>query len=532
MYSSRNITAVTVISLISIFVGIVVLISWVYNITILQTIVKNYASMKFNTALCFVLLGLALPLTPSQNKKYKGVIYLTLSFAILLVSTFSLLQYLFNFNSGLDQFFIADKISIAAQAAYPGRMPANTALCFLLFAGALIGLSTKTHFVHVFSQFSLNSITAISGIALIGYLYGLPLFYSFPYAGSMAVHTAALFFALSIIASLRQPSIGITGLFTGKLVGNVMARQLFVVVLSIVFIFGVIRIISQRRHLFSTRTGMSVLVLCFLCAGLGLVWYTVNWLNKTDTRRHEAEEKVNLMNNDLEKLVKERSGKLLVLLEKLRDSEAKFRAAFESSAIGMALISLKGKWLKVNKRFCNMVGYREQELLTMSFFDVIPIEDHDAHINLMDKALTDNKPYRTEKSYLCKNGTTVWISINISKVLNKKGGPIYFVSQFENITERKKAEANLKTAYKQIQEQVNSIKEIAWKQSHLIRSPVANLKGLTAMLEDDPSNSEALKYLNTELERLDNVLIEMAEEASNQGVNSIVVKKRAFESRY
>lgn len=532
MYTSRNVKAVTVISLISILIGIAVLISWVYNITILQTIGRDYASMKFDTALCFVLSGIAMLLTRSTNSKVSRVIYLTLSFTVLLIGTTALLQYLLNFNSGLDQFFIADKASKAASIAYPDRMPANTALSFLLFGGALIGLRSKIHFAGTLSQHGFNGVTAISGIALIGYLYGMPLLYSFPYAGPMAIHTAALLLGLSITASLLQPSIGITGLFTGTLVGNVMARRFFVVALSIILFFGIISTISQRRQLFSTQTGIAVLVLCFLFAGVGLVWYMVNWLNHIDARRYQAEEKAKLMNNDLEDMVKERSGKLLVLFERLRDSEAKFRAAFESSAIGMALISLKGRWLKVNQRFCHMIGYREQELLKMSFLDVIPVEDHDSHIDLMDKALTDNKPHSAEKSYRCKNGTTVWISVNIAKVLNKKGGTIYFVSQFEDITERKKAEENLRTAYKQIQQQVNSIKAIAWKQSHIIRSPIANLKGLMALLEDDPSNSEALKYINMELERLDSVLIEMAEEASNQGAVSIVVKKRAFEPWY
>ena len=57
---------------------------------------------------------------------------------------------------------------------------------------------------------------------------------------------------------------------------------------------------------------------------------------------------------------------------------------------------------------------------------------------------------------------------------------------------------------------------MAWKQSHLIRSPLANLKGLAVMLKDDPSDSEVLGFIQTELERLDQIIIEMAEDASRQ----------------
>jgi signal transduction histidine kinase len=56
---------------------------------------------------------------------------------------------------------------------------------------------------------------------------------------------------------------------------------------------------------------------------------------------------------------------------------------------------------------------------------------------------------------------------------------------------------------------------MAWKQSHLVRSPLANLKGLVALLQDDPSDKEVLKNISIELERLDKIIIEMAEDASN-----------------
>jgi two-component system, sporulation sensor kinase E len=133
---------------------------------------------------------------------------------------------------------------------------------------------------------------------------------------------------------------------------------------------------------------------------------------------------------------------------------------------------------------------------------------------------------------VCKNGTTVWVSINIATVTNKKGGALYFVSQFEDITERKKAEQRLKTAYKQIQDHVNSIQEIAWKQSHLIRSPLANLKGLVDILSRDPADQETINYIQVELDRLDTVIIEMAEDASIDGARQVVVTKRILASPF
>lgn len=178
-----------------------------------------------------------------------------------------------------------------------------------------------------------------------------------------------------------------------------------------------------------------------------------------------------------------------------------------------------------------MVGYREQELLSMSFNALIHPGDPAVQLDTMNEGKTGkNEAYRMEKRYVCKNGSVVYVSINLGTVTNKKGGPIYFVSQFEDITERKMAERQLKKAYRQIQDHVNSIKDIAWKQSHLVRSPLANLKGLVDILKNDPSDKDAIEYMQLELERLDTVIIEMAEDASSKGATHIVVKKRSLHS--
>ena len=84
--------------------------------------------------------------------------------------------------------------------------------------------------------------------------------------------------------------------------------------------------------------------------------------------------------------------------------------------------------------------------------------------------------------------------------------------------ERKNAEQNLKAAYERIQDHINSIKDMAWKQSHLIRSPLANLKGLSAILKDDPSDGEVLAHIQNELDRMDTIIIEMAADASADDV--------------
>jgi len=445
MYCPQKSKAVTIISLLSIVIGIMVIIGWVFNLPGLQAIFPQYVSMKFNTALLFILLGATLLLTQFPAKKYNTLFIIVLSSLIAFAGILSLSQDIFHFNAGIDQLAITDRLAIADKYPFPGRMAANTSACFALFGLAFLGFCTKSKSIHTLSQYALHLITAISAVAILGYLYGLSLFYNLSYVGSMAIHTAVLFFLSSITASLLHPSLGITNLFTGHLVGNKMARRIYILIIFMVLIFGSLRLQSQRFEIFSFEIGISLLALSFLLVSLGITSHTANWLNRNDLKRYEAEEEIKVMNEELEERVEERSAELINLLEKFKESESRFRAAFEFSAIGMALVSLQGNWLKVNKRFCDMVGYTEQKLLSMSFIDITHPDDIADGINLIGKAaIGESGEYHIEKRYLNKSGAVVWANVNMATVNDNSGKPLYLVSQIEDITVRKIIEDQLK----------------------------------------------------------------------------------------
>jgi PAS domain S-box-containing protein len=516
--SHIKLKSVAITGFISILTGTLVVIGWAFHIVVLQTVMPKFASMKFNTAVEFILLGFVLLLTQFQIKKiYLVTSRIFLCSLIIVISFTSLIQTIFHFNSGIDLHLL-----------YPGRMSPVTAACFFLLGVAFLGFAAKSNLAHIISQYLLNSVSAISAVALIGYLYGLSEFYSLSFAGSIAIHTAFLLFFTSLTASWLHPAIGINELFIGKRVGNVMAKRVLIIAVYITLFFGILSLIGQHFKLFSFNNGLSLLIIGFLCAAFVMVWNMAKWMNKLDNGRSDAEKEVVIMNEQLELRVKQRSAKLINLLAKYRESEARFKAAFEHSAIGIALITLKGKWFQVNRSLCDMMGYKEQELLTMSLESIYG-DNRMVHPYLENELLSIlSNSGRIERRYKCKDKSIVWISVNTAAVTNKRGGTIYFVSQFEDITKRKNAELTLKAAYKDIENHVKIIQDIAWKQSHLIRRPLANLQGLKDLLKDNHSDSEILQHMEKELNALDKIIIEMAEDAVAKGIKKIVAKKRSF----
>ncbi len=442
MQSLPKSKAVTVVGLIAIVVGAFVIISWVFRLPSLETFLPQYVSMRFNTALCFLFTGAALLITQNTGKKNLGPLFILLSALTAFIGTLSLSQNVFHYNAGIDQLFLTDYLALAEKYRFPGRMAANVSFCFCLTGLALLGMVFKNRWVNLLSQYAFHLVTTVSLVAILGYLYGITLFYNLSFVGSMAVHTAALLFCISITATLLQPQIGITSLFTGYLVGNKMARRLFVMTVLMVIVFGELRVLSQHYHLLSPDLGIPMMVVCFLGTSLLITWYTARWLNQIDRERYEAEEEITAMNEELEERVQERTTDLLDLLEKFRESESKFRVAFEHSGIGMALVSLKGEWLKVNDRLCDLLGYSEEELLAMTFMDITYPDDLPVSVGTMEMAEAGKRAsYRIEKRYVCKNGSVMWASVNISMVADEQKKPLYMVNQIEDITERKKTEA-------------------------------------------------------------------------------------------
>lgn len=131
--------------------------------------------------------------------------------------------------------------------------------------------------------------------------------------------------------------------------------------------------------------------------------------------------------------------------EALRLKEERFRNAFEFSAIGMALVSPDGSWLKVNRRICEIVGYTEDELVQMTFQDITHPDDLDADVEFVRQMLAgDIETYHMEKRYLHKDGHVVWVLLAVSLVRDGGGAPLHFISQVADITALRQAEAALR----------------------------------------------------------------------------------------
>jgi PAS domain S-box-containing protein len=126
--------------------------------------------------------------------------------------------------------------------------------------------------------------------------------------------------------------------------------------------------------------------------------------------------------------------------EELRRSEEEFRSLFELSTIGMAQVSRDYKFLRVNRKFCQMLGYSEQELLRLTFLDVTHPDDREISVAQAAACFAGEMAESNfEKRYVRKDGDVIWALVNWTFIPDAEGRPQRTVTSIQDITERKLA---------------------------------------------------------------------------------------------
>ena len=150
--------------------------------------------------------------------------------------------------------------------------------------------------------------------------------------------------------------------------------------------------------------------------------------------------------------------------DELRESEARFRAVFDQSVIGMAQVALDGRWMHVNDRLCEIVGYTHEELLALTFADITSPDTVQADMETFRSFQTagSGESYRVEKRYVRKDGSLVWVDLTSSPVRDENGDLAYFVDTIEDIDDRKRAEQTLRESEERYRALVEAVRDIVF----------------------------------------------------------------------
>jgi PAS domain S-box-containing protein len=142
--------------------------------------------------------------------------------------------------------------------------------------------------------------------------------------------------------------------------------------------------------------------------------------------------------------LKEQSTKDKRMEKSLRESEERFRTIFEQAAVGVAQVeSLTGRFVRINQKYCDIIGYSREEMLDKCFQDITYQDDLSSNVSDVARLMAEEvRTFSTDKRYLHKNGSVVWVNLSVSPMWTEGQQPVFHIAIVQDITDHKRAEEN------------------------------------------------------------------------------------------
>lgn len=273
-------------------VGVLVLLGWATDFSLLKSLMPSMVVMKANTAICFLLLGLSLFLVRrlDDTGPRRWVASATAGL-VLFISLLVIAEYLFGWNPGLDQWLFREPAGTLG-TPYPGRMALNTALAILLLSLGLLLIIMRSSRAHRLSQYFGLAAALIGLLGLLGYLYQAQLFITIGSSSWIAAHTTITIMVLAAGLLCTTPGDGLMLTILSEGPGGHNLRILWPAFFLLSIIFGKLALLEVRAGHFDTPLGVVLAIIGVLVTYSVILVINSIALERADQGRRRAEEAV------------------------------------------------------------------------------------------------------------------------------------------------------------------------------------------------------------------------------------------------
>lgn len=210
----------------------------------------------------------------------------------------------------------------------------------------------------------------------------------------------------------------------------------------------------------------------------------------------------------------------------ISESEWDYRSTYDHAAVGIAHLSTEGRWVRANQRLCEMLGYNRDELLGMTFQQLVDPEDLQGDIGRFQSLLNGECDSTSHESrFHHRDGHIVWVLLNISRQMRRDGQIAGCIAVVQDITQRKLAEIALEKARRMADSASRAKSSFVTNISHELRSPMTAVLGFADMLANEIDVPEQLQKVQT-LKRNGKYLLRLLDDILDQSK----IESRRFQS--
>jgi signal transduction histidine kinase len=295
------------VSILISIIGLLVLIGWLFKISILLSPGSGFSTIKTNAGLAFLLIGFSLWFVQTKRINfYNQRISQVLAGIVVIIGVLTLIEYIFNLNLGIDQLLIKEAVG-ALNTSSPNRMALTSSVNFILAGISILLWNVKTPRVYRPTQIIAIVGGFISLLGLLAYIYDVSLFYHIPQFTAIAFYAVIAFLLLFIAILFARPNIGMISIISSDNISGILSRRVLPLIVILPVIFGFILNYGVNIGLYNYQMSNVLFLFSIIIFLTILVWIIILSIKNIDDNRRlrEIEYQTNL-----EEKVRERTKEL------------------------------------------------------------------------------------------------------------------------------------------------------------------------------------------------------------------------------
>ena len=453
----------------SVALGAVVLLGWALGFEGLTRVFPGMITMKPNTALAFLLAGLAgLSILEGRGHVRRAI---GLSLAVAAVGGASLFEHASGVDLGIDELLFREPAN-ALRSLHPGRMQPTTAFDFLALgmASALLAADRE----HRAAQAMILLAAFVAGSTLIGYLYGVREFVGLATFSQMAVHTTLGMLAVSAGLLLARPTRGMMASIADDGPGGLMARWLMPVAILTPIVTSGLMILAREAGMFDERFGSAVRVTFVIAIFVACIWRSSHSLHRIDADlRHSYA--------SLEDRVAGRTAELSLANDQLREGEQRFRTLADSIPQLAWMARPDGYIFWYNRRWYDYTGTTLEQMQGWGWQSVHDPSELPRVVETIKVSFASGDPWDCTFPLRRHDGAFRWHLSRMLPVKDEQGQVVLWFGSNTDVDDQKQVEDALRKAKEAAEAATRAKAEFLANMSHEIRTPMNGVLGMTEL---------------------------------------------------